>query len=274
MCLLKIATYNLELSQHQDAIIDNLVAMVRDGVGILCLQEVVIYENENIIARLQAKLGGDWEAFCHLGEKKDIAGMGNCILWNKKIISASSKHPVLLPYSQKFAIHEKVFTLLVGGLSKPLKRRSVFINFSLQGTEFCVANVHLDHNGGAKNRLKQLAYAKNQLDDIATSDKVILCGDFNCFDLLKTGYEYDSYEKLLRPDYVEATKNIDWTGDLYDVDTSKGLVAFGKTIRFLNIHVRRKIDYIWLKNIRLKECRKLDLSGSDHKPIVAEVVVG
>lgn len=268
-----IATYNIQFSQHPEEIISNLKTIVANGASILCLQEVYINEDNNIIQQLIDQLGKSWKAVCHLVKDNSILNMGNCILWNTKIVSKISSSLEILPYSKPLALHEKVFSLLVGGITSPFKRRIVLINFRMNKKNFCIANVHLDHNGGAINRLTQLAHIKKLLKKFSVSDKEILCGDFNCFDLSKNGIENEAYEKLLGSQYAEATKNIDWTGDLYDIDTSMGNIAFGKIIRLLNIHLQRKIDYIWLRNIQLVKCKKITMSGSDHKPVVAEIII-
>lgn len=269
---ISIATYNVQFSQHPEKIIENVLHMVRSGVSILCLQEVV-NRKESVIKTLLSDLGNSWEAACYFGKENNILGMGNCIVWDTKAVSAKSKHFELLPYSQKLAIHEKAISLLASGITSPFKRRMVLINFSINGTNFCVVNIHLDHNGGTANRLKQLDHVIRSLKKNNRSEKTIICGDFNCLDLLNNGTEYSSYKKLLGHEYNEATENIDWTADLHDIDTSIGNKIFGKLIRILKIHVRKKLDFIWTRNIKLKKCEKLDVQGSDHKPVIAELSI-
>jgi len=270
---IKLATYNIQFSQHPEKVINNILKMVTDGVSVICLQEVVLYKEKNIIQDLLHKLGSSWKAECNLGKEENVLSMGNCILWNEDAVSAESKHLKLLPYSGKLHIHEKVFSLLTGGIISPFRRRIIFIEFSMGKTNFCITNIHLDHNGGEPNRLKQLSYVKKLIKDFSTSEKEIICGDFNCFDLLKSGKENKSYQKLLGIQYTEATKKIGWTGDLYDIDTSMGTKFFGKIVRLLNIHIQRKLDFIWLKNIKSKDCHKLDLEGSDHKPVIVSLII-
>ncbi len=268
---ISFVTYNIQFSQHSNEVINNLLEMVASGVSMICLQEVVIYEKENIIKNLLHKLGDSWQAECHLGEEKNIFGMGNCILWNKTVLSIKSKHLFFLPYSQQLKIHEKIFSFLAGGIVSSLKRRMILIKFGIGKKSLYVANVHLDHNGGMRHRLKQLLYIKHLSKQINIPAGEIICGDFNCLDLLKTGKEQKLYKELFGSHYIEATKQIDWTADLFNIDTSLGVAVLGKIIRLLNIHVRRKIDFVWLKNIKLKNCQKLDLYGSDHMPITTTV---
>ncbi|MFZ1721949.1 MAG: hypothetical protein WAU07_05595 [Microgenomates group bacterium] len=270
---LTLATYNIQFSQHPEKILKTLKSLVDSGAAILCLQEVYVQPDRDIVKQILNTLGKSWDALCHLGKNGDVLSMGNCILWNKEKISLISHSFMNLPESKSLAFHEKIFSLLAGGIAIPFKRRIILANFIINNNKFCIANVHLDHNGGTKNRLIQLAFIKNSLEKFSISNKEILCGDFNCFDLSKNGKEDASYKEILGQDYIEATKHIDWTGDLYDIDTTMGNILFGKLIRFLNIHVKRKIDYIWLKNIALSKCDKLNVSGSDHKPIVADLVI-
>lgn len=269
---LTIATYNIQFSQHPKKIIENLQTIVDNGASILCLQEVYIQKNNNIVQQILNKLGKSWDAISHLGDNESVLSMGNCILWNKKKVSLIKHSFNILPESKSLALHEKMFSILAGGVSIPFKRRVILANFQLNKNNFSIANIHLDHNGGTKNRLVQLAFIKKNLKNFSISSKEIICGDFNCFDLTNNGREDQLYQEILGQDYMEATKNIDWTGDLYDIDTRFGNVLFGKLIRFLNIHIQKKVDYVWLKEINTSQCKKLDVLGSDHKPIITELI--
>ena len=124
------------------------------------------------------------------------------------------------------------------------------------GTCILWNNIHLDHSGGMSNRLKQLKHFMKLLSESRSIRREIICGDFNCFDLLKNGKEERIYQELLGSSFVDATSNIGWTADLNDIDTSMGSENFQKMIKLFKIHLRKKLDYVWLKNIKFKSCQR------------------
>jgi endonuclease/exonuclease/phosphatase family metal-dependent hydrolase len=243
---LTIGTYNLQFSQHVNKIIANIAHMAEMGVTLFCLQEVVADSQESgMVQRLLKTLGSDWQAVCHLGEEHSIAGMGNCLLWNTQKLTLLKQENVLLPRAKALAFHEQLFSILAGGLMVPYQRRTIIGDFTYNNQLLRVTNLHLDHNGGLKNRQKQLLYIQNVLEKKKAADIEIICGDFNSFDLLKRGQEAMMLTKILGSSFVDISRESGWTADLYNLDTSQGFKLFKFLIKSFNLHVRRKLDYIW-----------------------------
>ncbi|MBU0578642.1 hypothetical protein KKE34_01425 [Patescibacteria group bacterium] len=271
---LAIAIYNIQFSLHPEKIEKNIRRMAEDKVFIFCLQEVVAYKNSDfIINNLLKKLGGHWKAICHVGRKKSLLGVGNCIIWNSKKIELIKSQKRLLPYSKTLAIHEKIFSYLASGITIPIQRRVIIGEFKFNGEYIRISNIHLDHNGGLKNRLKQLKYFLKILHKDKSISKDIICGDFNCFDLLKTGRENTELKIILGDEYIDASSNICWNADLFYIDTTGGSKLFKYFIRKFNIHIKRRLDYIFVRNIAVSSCKKLPLKGSDHDPIIAHLSI-
>lgn len=270
---MKIATYNIQFSAHPTQIIENIQTMADDGVQIFCLQEVVSLPHQPfIISQLLQHLGKDWKAICHLGNEKTLLGMGSCILWNSSVFHLEKVQKVLLPKSQKLSGPEKAFSWLAGGITVPFQRRAIIGYFTVNKKMIRISNVHLDHNGGVKNRKKQLL----SLMEFLAKDEVaheIICGDFNSFDLLNNDSEAKMHLEVLGEKYHDISKDSGWTGDLHDMDIENGGRILKFLIQKLNIHLRRKVDYIWVKNISSINCEAPDLAGSDHRPVVAEIKV-
>src|SRR5690554_2260376 len=131
--MLKIATYNIQFSLHPDSIERNLVKIANEGVSIICLQEVVVYNKDsNIISRILNRLGSNWEAKCHLGEGSDLLSMGTCILWNNKLVKNIDIKKIILPFSENLRFPEKVFSILAGGVSTPFLRRAISAEFEFK----------------------------------------------------------------------------------------------------------------------------------------------
>jgi endonuclease/exonuclease/phosphatase family metal-dependent hydrolase len=267
-----VATYNIQSSLHPSQITKNILKMARKGVTVFCLQELVAYRDRPFIGDLLLKkLGKDWQAVYHLGQARSLLGMGNGIIWHTKTLTLKDHQKVLLPPSPPLAIHEKAFVWLAAGLTAPLRRRALIGRFRFNGKLVRITNLHLDFNGGTVQRVKQLKYLKNLLAHDNKNAREIICGDFNCLDLLNIGAEHRIYHQVLGDQYQDASERVGWTGDLNKIDSSQGMKLFARLIKIFRLQVRRKIDYVWVKNVTVEECYKLAWSGSDHYPVLASL---
>lgn len=250
---LTLCTYNLHFSQKSEQLIANVCQVIQSkGVIIFCLQEIVRYPNKTfIVDRLLKKLGSGWQATCFLGKEKLWKGMGNCIIWNKDILHLQKTEKIELPIIQKSAFHESLFSNLIANQNPIFQRRAIIGTFKFKNKEIRIVNLHLDHIGGQKQRKKQLLFLLGKMK-VKFSNEII-CGDFNTLDLLKTGQEKKIIEKILGDGYNDASKESGWTAHLF--------------------HIRRKLDYIWAKGFKKVSFKKLDLSGSDHCLLVANLTL-
>ncbi len=243
--------------------------MVKMGTSVFCLQEVLYSPDKTFIVNVLLKeLGLDWKAIYNLGREKSPLGMGNCIIWNAKIINLEKEQKEFLPRCKALAIHEKIFSWMAGGITVPFQRRVIVGYFKFNNTVVRISSVHLDHNGDLENRKKQLSYLVNILGKNKSIDHEIICGDFNSFDLLKNGKEAIMQKEILGDCFIDVSKNSGWTADLNNIDIRNGAV-FKFLIKSSHLHIRRKLDYIWVKNIVNYSCTKLLLKGSDHNPLIA-----
>lgn len=272
--ILKLVSYNIQFSKHTEQIKENVIEMASLGAAIFCLQEVTQdREKDFIIDILLKELGDNWKAIYALGKEKSPLGMGNCIIWNTKVVKLTKERVILLPKHERLAIHERVFSQIAGGITVPFQRRVIIGLFTINNVEFRLSNVHLDHSGGIQNRKKQLMYLMDVLRNGAPVAHEIICGDFNNFDLLKNGYESKMHKEVIGKDFNDSSRDIDWTADLNNIDIKNGGVFFKSLIKGLNFHIRRKLDYVWVHNIKSLRCEKLPLEGSDHYPLFAELSV-
>ena len=270
--MIKVATYNIQFSLHPDQIIENILMIASNGVSVICLQEVVVYnEHSNIIDAVLRKLGSNWQAIYHLGKSRDVLSAGNCILWNTKVLELIKNKNISLPYSKTLSLHEKVFSWLAGGITVPFMRRVVVGYFTYKNKTLRITNLHLDHNGGSENRHNQLKYLIGKLQQDKKIKYDIICGDFNNFDLFNKK-EIEVYKNILC-DYDDATINIDWSGDLNLIDTTAGLKLLQILIKFFDIHLRKKLDFIWVRNIKFTPSKKMSVKGSDHLPIISSLTI-
>lgn len=267
---LVVATYNIQFSKHPDNIIKNIVRMSEKGVTLFCLQEVIAYsDSEFIINRLTTALGKEWRSINFLGEKNSFLGMGNSIIWNSEAVTLQKNEKLLLPKSKSLSLPEKIFSWFAGGITATFQRRTVIAEFSLDKEKFRIVNLHLDHNGGISNRKKQLLFLMHHLKSLEEVSHEIICGDFNSFDLLRTGTENLMHDEVLGEEFFDASKDSGWTANLNDIDIHYGKAFLTFIIKRFHLHIRRKLDYIWIKNLDLINCQKLQLKGSDHLPLIA-----
>ncbi|HWY80094.1 MAG TPA: endonuclease/exonuclease/phosphatase family protein [Candidatus Sulfotelmatobacter sp.] len=266
-----IATYNIQFATIAEKIIANIIAMANDGVEIFCLQEIVHIQNEVfIIDRILKQLGNDWRAAYHVGKENSKLSIGTAILWNIKKLKLKKIEKISLPKLKRFDLHEKLYYKVIGVLGVPLQRRATTCYFIINKIEFRVTCIHIDNVGGPKHRLKQISYLLSELNKKATPGHEIICGDFNTFDLLKTRYEKKLLQRKLGKEFSDASKYVGWTSDIHQIDFTTSIRFFPWLIKTFNVHIRRKLDYIWIKQIEVILCKKLSMPGSDHLPIIAK----
>lgn len=268
--ILTIATYNIELSLNVEKLVENISETVQKGIDVFCLQEVVNSPQiELIVDTILKKLGPDWSAACHLEEKTLRTNLGSCILWNKKRLQLLKQEKIDLPKIKRVKWHEILFAILVGGATFPLQRRAITCTFSFNSTLIAITSIHLDHVGGTQHRIQQLKYF---LDHTLRQNSEIVCGDFNSFDLLQTGKEKQLLQQTFGSEFIDASAHTGPTADLYNMELRARPIL--KTfIKLLNIHIARKLDYIWVKNFEVVASDKQNISGSDHFPIIAKLTI-
>lgn len=270
---IKVATYNILFSLSPEKIVGNISLMKKKGIIVFCLQEVVRVPEKTFIGDLiLKKLGPEWKMIIHIGDETGNFGLGTAIIWNNTALKLKKSEKINLPKIKKIAFHEWLFSKIIGGKGVPFERRSIIASFVFGGKKIMVANLHLDNVGGAKHRNKQLLFLLSKMSNTGHENQ-ILCGDFNTFDLLKTGREKKMLTSSLNP-FKDVSDNIDWTADIHNTDTGKTPPLIKALIKYSNFHIRRKLDYVWAKNLKVIDCRKLNLEGSDHLPVVATLSIG
>lgn len=268
---LTIATYNILFANEAEKIIENIAAMAKAGVSIFCLQELVNIPNKAFITDLIVKrLGPQWKAAYHVGSEYSKVSIGTGIIWDATDLTLTKNEKILLPKINNFDFFERLYYKVVGVPAIPLQRKAITCYFLYQGKQLRVTSVHLDNVGGPFHRRKQLSYLLSFLQKKHV-DQEIICGDFNTFDLLKTGYEKRLIKRLMNNEFTDASHAIDWTSDIHNIDFKTSVKIFPWFINTFHIHIRRRLDYIWVKQIRVLSCRKLKVSGSDHLPIIAKL---
>ncbi len=269
---LVISTYNTHFCQDQNQIINNIECIIeKEHASLICLQEVTRYaKGDFLIEKLLSHLGKNWSSFTHLGNGFSWSNMGTATIWNNQILKSTKNTRINLPINHKLSFHESLFSKLLAGDDSIFQRRSIVSTFNFQEHDFQIANIHLDHVGGSKQRQKQLSFILNTLNQNLFYS--IVCGDFNTFDLRQSGKEVNSIQTLFGPNYKDISENIGWTADIFRTNFDKANPILKAIIKGCNIHIQKKLDYIWTKGFSCTSIKKLDVLGSDHLPIIAKLI--
>src|SRR6266567_4797870 len=206
---LTIATYNILFANNAEKIIANIATMAKDGITIFCLQELINIPNKAfIVDRILEKLGKNWQAAYHVGSEFSKVSIGTGIFWDTTVLKFEKSEKILLPKIKKFDLHEKLYYKVIGVPAIPLQRKAISGYFTLGKKTFRITCLHLDNVGGPLHRRKQLSYLVSLLKTKKV-DQEIICGDFNSFDLLKTGYEKKLIHRLFGKDFIDASRDIE-----------------------------------------------------------------
>jgi len=269
-----IATYNIQFGINTQKIVQNIKKMAEDGAQIFCLEEIInTPDKEFILDIILKKLGHNWKTIYHVGEEASRLSIGTAILWDTTILELTHEEKILLPKLKKFDLHEKLYYRIVGIPGIPLQRRVTVGNFIYKHIPIRITCVHIDNVGGPRHRIKQITYLLAKLNKKGKAQHEIISGDFNTFDLLKTGYEKKLLQKKFGKDFIDASAYVGWTSDIYNIDFQTSIKFFPWFIKAFNIHIRRRLDYIWVKNLKIITCKKITVPGSDHFPIFAKIKI-
>lgn len=242
---IKIATYNIHHGIQLEKIRENIKKLSKDGVHIFCLQEVREFSGKTSVLDVCLEaLGTGWE------HKKFIEpnsyNFGLCFIWKKSVLKNKKIEKLTLPKIPKFNIR-----IIVKRIRKPIDRGALIGTFKINNKLIRISNVHLDCAGQFIQRERQLRALMRHLKADAGLKKEIICGDFNTIGV----------EALSKK---QEKKILDIFGSGFKNAHPKSTPTF---------HLLQRLDYIFVKNIKIKKSAVLKMKGSDHFPIVAELEV-
>jgi len=231
---------------------------------IICLQEVDTSEpNLKKIEQFGYQLADYTNSFIKFGTI-----FGVTTFYNEKKTQFTGSSIVQLPRN----IYEMILfivRILRGGHAPRTVLKTEFV---LKGTKqkIIIYNTHLAAGETNEARVKQLRKILN-FTDAHKNLPLIITGDLNY-----VPYRRKRLEKLmLEHGLKEATKSINYTMQM----TRDGkFEKFNLIQKILNIfaHIfingRLKMDYVFYKNLRLKEIKRIELRFSDHFPIISTFI--
>lgn len=246
---LKIVTYNIHHGLKAEAITGNILDLAAKGVGVFCLQEIRKNEGEEfLLEALQKNLGPKWKADHFI--KPGSNDLGLCILWDGSILKAEGFETILLPKLPKLYFYERALEKIQRQYPRPVQRAALMGKFTLDGQLLRIINVHLDWQGGAKQRALQLKALHAYLATKPSVEKEILCGDFNTI-----GF-YRFYKRRFKK--VSAIVGQHFKTELHKKPTTSYLET---------------LDHIFVKNLNILKTEIIRCKGSDHFPLLAEIKI-
>jgi endonuclease/exonuclease/phosphatase family metal-dependent hydrolase len=246
---LTIVTYNIHHGSKAEAITSNIVSLAANGVNVFCLQEIRKQPGESfLLDSLLKKLGSDWKAEYII--KPDSNDLGLCTIWDNSKLQAVNFEPLLLPKLQKLYFYELAWEKIRKEYPRPVQRAVLIGDFLVNGKRLRITNVHLDWQGGAKQRSMQLSHVYTHVKSKEKADHEIMCGDFNTI-----GF-YRFHKRRLKK-----IKHL--VGNEFENQPPKK-----PTTTYLET-----LDHVFVKNLAIIKTEIIKLKGSDHFPLLAEIQI-
>ncbi len=253
------ATYNILHGYHRDLILQNIRFLLDQGADIVCLQEAEVHFEDSLKAFLADPSLSSWKIeFAHTGLGGNVA-----TIWNADKLRLRDSAPVPLP---KLKIAPPIPHLRT--IMKKTNRVALITTFEVEGRTLQVTNAHLAWEGGSRHRLNQLKHLREHLER-APADFRVVTGDFNTIAIRPLHRIHERrVEKVLGAEFRNAFPRLPWTYDISFTDPKEGL-QFMVTLSRAGVKLRRRLDYMFAKDMTVVSAQMHDLPGSDHRPLIA-----
>jgi endonuclease/exonuclease/phosphatase family metal-dependent hydrolase len=250
---LKLCTWNLHLGLDLPGILAS-IAKHEDfaDVDLLALQEASVHGGREDAEAIAARLGPD---FRHLQVETHVLQgriQANALVWNSRRVRILEKEVLKLPQRVEHPLSRAERALL--SVTRRQQRMALFFDCWIAGQAIRLYVAHLDVLG-YQHKLQQFGRILADLEQRDPADITILAGDLNTFRMaarprwtrLRSAAESAGFEDL--------TTDIKWT-------------------HRPRVPSRQKLDAIFVRCERslLYESWSLDLRGSDHIPVFAEIL--
>lgn len=253
---LRFCSWNIQVGVKRAELLD-IVANHSDfrTVDLIALQEASAHANGDDASSIAKTLGEAYTAYHHVYNHLKTRPQANALVWNTGRVQFSRIEHHQLPNHREVAVpraERAVLNRLKG------QARVNLVGEGGYGEQFSlrVCTAHLDVLG---YRFKRQQF-RAVLDDLrarAPVDVMILAGDFNTFRIggkpTWAQLKHDAAELGLRA----ISDDIKWT----------------QAVRALRL--RQKLDEIFVSTTRTCHSRvwTLDVQGSDHLPVFAEITI-
>ncbi|GAC1614332.1 MAG: hypothetical protein NVS9B1_23650 [Candidatus Dormibacteraceae bacterium] len=252
---LRLCTWNLHLGIERDLILAQVASQADfRGIDLVALQEASEVDGVEDAGTIASALGPQYRH--HQVATHVLAGrvQANALVWNSERIEVLDRDSLKLPMSSDSALSRAERTIL--NFLPVQQRMGLRFECRAGGHSLLVYVAHLDVVG-FKHKREQLARILSDLAERSPADLTVLAGDLNTFGVRGARPRWTRLRSMAAAAGLEdLTTDIGWTHTLP---------------RF---RMRQKLDAIFVRCDRPLEYESwsLDLPGSDHIPVFAEIL--
>lgn len=262
---LSLVSYNIQHGVNKEKIISNIDILDKKGTDLFCLQELPKVPNEKFIGdKLKNLLGIEWGGEYFLDKESPYLGLGLGVLWNKSHLKFVHIDKILLPKLKPFNFIERLKTRA----KVPVQRGALVATFKIDKKKLRVVNLHLDWQGGPKQRKKQLSYIVSYLTKKENVSYEIICGDFNTVGpSIFFKRQQRKINEILGADFINVFPDLRCTHHIKSFDPEAKYAFLHKKALRLGVNFHQKLDYVFNRGLLVKEARIFEFGGSDHFPL-------
>jgi len=256
--VLRFCSWNIQVGLRRESVLEVFRHHPDlQKLDVLALQEASTHLAQEDASSIANVLGSDYRAYQHVYHFLHARPQANGLVWNETSVRLTAIDHHTLPNPSQVAVPRAEKALLSRLRRQP---RVNLVGEGLWGERTLrVCAAHLDVVG-YRFKQSQFRAVLNELRGRAPADVTILAGDFNTFAV--GGHpnwgtlKRDAAELGLKP----ISDKIKWTQSV-------------RSERVRTLRLRQKLDEIFVASSTPYRARvwTLDIDGSDHLPVVAEL---
>lgn len=241
-----LLTYNLYFSHAREDFIRTILPAHKPDI--VCLQEIAT--DDATLQKLETasyRLADFSNSFIKFGKIFGVA-----TLYNSKTLNHIESNTFKLPRS-----YYELFLILLRGGNNPRTVLKTEFSDNINQKKLTIYNTHLSPLATNSLRAKQVEGVFQYASSHKSHESLIITGDLNY------AYGRKRLESLLHEySLKEATNTISYTFD--------GVKFYSNFIEriILKFLKKTKNDYIFYRNLKILETKRLDIQSSDHFPIL------
>lgn len=249
---LRLCTWNIQLGLQLETILQAVRTQADFAdLDVLAIQEASLHSDEEDARILSRALGPDYDSHQITAHFLGTYPQANALIWNTSRIRLDKKDTIMLPRVREVKLSRAELTFLC---ALPQQQRICVIGEgALSDERIRIYAAHLDVLG-LQHKHEQFYRILRDVQE-HTADLTIVAGDLNTFRIRSRPRWLDLSAAAERAGLLDLTSDIQWT----------------HAVRRMHLH--QKLDAIFVKSARPIDYRSwtLDIPGSDHIPVFAEI---
>ncbi len=251
---IRLCTWNVQFGMELNTIIQAIQACSDfEQLDLLALQEVSIHAQAEDALHIAQALGPTYEYYQVTAQHIGRRVQANALVWNSTRMKVVHKGSVKLPHMHADTLPRTERALL---RKLPLQQRiSVMVEGKIGQETLRVYVAHLDVVGFQHKR-EQFYRILQDAQERPPVELTIIAGDLNTFKIRSRPSWKQLTTAAAAAGFQDLTSEIRWTHSVP------------------RLRLKQKLDAIFIKYAHRTRCRSwsLDIAGSDHIPVFAEIV--